>query len=373
MCGSDGVMWFEDLVGFAEETSEQVRANLWVDGALLHSRVNGATYVCGTLETPTLGELRRRVADTHPCGAAAASGAAAPSGAATSEAGQGITVREVVGDVQDLHADTAHAGALFQVASQFNVLEMVSPDVTPERGVGIYEDDRTQGPACAVAAGAGTIYRNYFAPVGGTIGQAGEARQTGQSASRQIDCLADLGAALGNTQGQLWQMRNGYALPSREGLREVSRHLHSATAEERDALRQLLRIGIQWNTQVTIRGCTHTVSQAYCSALPVAYGGHPPAIWEDFAVLVLEAAYEATMCAAILNAAGGGSRKLFLTLLGGGVFGNDMEWITGALERAIRIAGAGASVGASAAAPPLDVAIVSYGSSRREVQRLLTS
>ncbi|MCK5683507.1 hypothetical protein KAJ27_05280 [bacterium] len=51
---------------------------------------------------------------------------------------------------------------MFQVASQFNLLEMVSPGVTPEEGVGRYEHDHTQGPACAIACGVGTIYRNYF-------------------------------------------------------------------------------------------------------------------------------------------------------------------------------------------------------------------
>lgn len=44
----------------------------------------------------------------------------------------------------------------------------------------------TQGPAYAIAAGAGTIYRNYLAVVNG---------QVGQSADTQIDCLADIGAA----------------------------------------------------------------------------------------------------------------------------------------------------------------------------------
>ena len=39
--------------------------------------------------------------------------------------------------------------------------------MTPEHGVTRYQHDRTQGPACAIAAGAATIYRNYFAPVGG--------------------------------------------------------------------------------------------------------------------------------------------------------------------------------------------------------------
>ncbi len=325
-------MWFEALTGFAEESPEQVRANLTVDGPLLRSRVNGATLVWGSLETPTLGELRQRVQAV---------------GTTTT------TVREVVGDVQELHADEGNAGALFQVASQFNLLEMASPGVTPEQGVGIYEHDRTQGPACAVAAGAGTIYRNYFAPVNG---------QTGQSAANQIDCLADLGAALGNADGHLWQMRNGYALPTYEGLQEISRRLQSSSEEDRDALRQLLRIGIQGNTQITIRGCTHTVSQGYCSALPVAYGGHPTSMWADFARLVLEASYEATLCAAMLNAAGGGSNRVYLTALGGGVFGNDRGWILEAMERALRLA---SDAG-------LDVAIVSYGSSRRDILQLVT-
>ena len=50
----------------------------------------------------------------------------------------------------------------------------------------------------------------------------GVAAQTGQSATNQIDCLADIGAALGNTENRLWNMRNGYALPSYDGLVEKS-------------------------------------------------------------------------------------------------------------------------------------------------------
>ena len=52
-------------------------------------------------------------------------------------AGNRIAVREVVADVQALHADAANAGTLFQVASQFNLLEMTSPDLTPEQGYAI--------------------------------------------------------------------------------------------------------------------------------------------------------------------------------------------------------------------------------------------
>lgn len=96
-------------------------------------------------------------------------------------------VQIVTGDVRKMHQEPEYAGALFQVASQFNALEMVGPSVTPEDGVTRYEHDRTQGPACALAAGAATIYRNYFVPVG---------NQIGQTAARQLDGLADIGAEL---------------------------------------------------------------------------------------------------------------------------------------------------------------------------------
>ena len=34
----------------------------------------------------------------------------------------------VTGDVRQMHQSPENAGALFQVASQFNLLEMISPD-----------------------------------------------------------------------------------------------------------------------------------------------------------------------------------------------------------------------------------------------------
>ena len=326
-------MWFETLTGFPEESPSQVRTNITVDGQALKSRINRETLVCGHLETPSLADLRERVRS---------------SGHKTGEA----SVREVVANAQHLHTNESNAGALFQVASQFNLLEMASPDVTPERGVGIYEHDRTQGPACAVAAGAGTIYRNYFAIVNG---------QTGQSATNQIDCLADIGTALGNSKSRLWEMSNGYALASHSGLVEISNRLRASSERELDDLRQLLRIGIQWNTQVTLDDCKHTVSQAYCSALPVAYSDHSPHLWVEFAQLILEASYEATICTAILNSAKHGNNRLFLTLLGGGVFGNETDWIIAGIQRALNLY----------EHADLDVAIVSYGASNQSIQQLV--
>lgn len=239
-----------------------------------------------------------------------------------------MSAREVIANVQDLHQDPANQNALFQVASQFNLLEMMAPDVTPERGIGIYERDPTQGPACAIAAGAGTIYRNYFADVNG---------RSGQTSDNQFDCLAPIGAILGNTDQRLWQMVNGYALPTDTGLQQINQRLQDIDEAERDQLRQALQIGLQWKTQVTKDDASHTVSQAFCSALPIAYTRHSLELWAPFAMLVLEATYEATLCAARINADQTGNRTLFLTLVGGGAFGNEMEWITRAIQRALSL------------------------------------
>ncbi len=326
-------MWFKALTGFCEESTEHVQKNLSLSGHVLKSLVNNKEYLCGFLEIPSLGELRNRIQlDGFPAGK--------------------LSVREVVADVQYLHLKESNRDALFQVASQFNLLEMISPHATPEHGVDIYEDDSTQGPACAVAAGAGTIYRNYFVTVNG---------QTGQSTANQIDCLADIGSALGNSGDRLWVMQNGYALASEKGLFEINNKLKQASESERDELRELLRIGIQWNTEVTISDSRQTVSQAYCSALPVAYSEHSPDLWAKFAQLILEATYEATICAGILNYQHRGNNTIYLTLVGGGAFGNKNEWILNALSRTFsqyRHVG-------------LDVVIVSYGNSNHSVRRLI--
>ena len=229
------------------------------------------------------------------------------------------------------------------------MLEMVGPSVTPEHGVTGYIHDRTQGPACAVAAGAGTIYRNYLVPAGGGIGQ---------TKHRQIDALAQLGQALAQRLGRpvesLWSMRNGYALCTADGLSSIGRHLRQASDEEQDYLRGLLALGVHRDVAVTdVRGDDPpVVTQVYCSALPIAYSGIPADAWEPFARLVLDAAYEATLLSAAEQAWRGGSPTVLLTRLGGGAFGNPDGWIDAAISRGL------AQVGRDG----LDVQLVSSGS-----------
>ena len=313
--------WFEQLTGFPESSYAQVQASLEVRGATLHSKVNGAAWGIGTLEVVSLQALRERVA-VRP---------ALPGR---------LKVSIVRGDARQLHRLPENTGALFQVASQFNLLEMASADVTPEDGVARYAHDKTQGPACAIAAGAATIYRNYFALVGG---------RAGQTKDRQIDTLAPLGEALAQATGlpveALWTIRNGYALCTRNGVDAIDHCLAGLDEAGLDQLRSRLHIGLHHDVEVTDMprdagdgGARPFVSQAFCSALPIAYSrGAAGARWQAFATLVLEAAYEATFCAALARAEAGGSRRLLLTLVGGGVFGNAEAWVLTAMERAMRL------------------------------------
>ena len=331
--------FFERLTGFPESTYTETRDRLEVVDKALRSTVNGAAYGIGEFELVALDTLRDRVAKLG-----------GPVGR--------LRLSIVQGDVRNMHQARENQGALFQVASQTNCLEMVGPDVTPEDGVARYEYDRTQGPACAIAAGAATIFRNYFVAAG---------ERQGQTAHHQLDGLADLGAAMSSALGRpteaLWRTRNGYALASRAGLDMITAYIGALNERARDDLAGRLRIGIHRDVEVTDAPSRPGpfVSQAFCSALPVAYSGVSGTHWQTFAQFVLDAAYEATMLEAVLNAQRGASNIVLLTMLGGGAFGNDDEWIHAAIRRAVR----------KVQAFDLDVRLVSYRAPSAAVQALV--
>ena len=194
-------MWFEQLTGFKEESPENVKKNIEINGSEFVSLVNSQRFSFGKLEVPTLSELKNQSKNII-------------------EYTGKIQVTEIVADVQKLHAQIENSNALFQAASQFNLLEMVNRCVTPEQGIDRYEFDYTQGPACAISCGAGTIYRNYFAEVNGQIGQ---------TANNQINCLDLIGKELGNDELNLWEMQNGYALANQNGLLAINKKITQLT------------------------------------------------------------------------------------------------------------------------------------------------
>ena len=307
--------WFEKITGFIEKDYDQVHNNISVTGQNLLSKVNQMNYSIGCFECLSLKELRNKTFNQI-----------------RTEEKSSCSI--VIDDVRNLLNSATNNGSIFQVASQFNCLEMVSPDVTPEQGITRYEWDRTQGPACSIAAGAATIYRNYFIPID---------KDFGQTTTRQINNLDSLTEKLAEdmncSTSDLWFIKNGYVITNEKALNQIDTHLSDCNENDLDQYRQLLKIGVHWDVQVTTSFENHQpiVTQVFCSALPVAYNKVNPSSWSRIAQLILDASYEATLLTGIINKKSNGNNSLFLTLLGGGVFGNKEEWIQKAIIRALEI------------------------------------
>ena len=127
----------------------------------------------------------------------------------------GCTFANISGNAKSLHLDQANAGSVFMVASQFNCLEFVSPHMTPEDGIAIYEGDRTQGPACSIACAPATVVRNYFAQDGQN------AINTLQQTLAMLEESRDSTEA-GSSPRQCVQVKGGYTFPtSDESLSEL--------------------------------------------------------------------------------------------------------------------------------------------------------
>lgn len=311
--------WFKELIGFKEELSvlrQLVTVHPAMDGSglELYSQANQRRFPIGTFTTPSVRELRDTLHDRF--------------GEQPSTASEAFSFEHiVVDDTRNLHA--MNPGAVFQAASQMNALEFPSSSVVPEDGITNYVSDRTQGPACALACAAGTLYRNYFHP----MKREGEPEQLGQTADLQINNLDVLEKFLENDVYNYWDVKNGYVFSDEKRLAALRERFGSIPAEE---ITDRIKIGLQANVGVTDAIEDVRVTQAYCSALSCAYSGVGVDHWEPFATLVLDGMYEATILSALLNREN--SKDVFLTFLGGGVFGNKREWIANSIGRAMAIA-----------------------------------
>ena len=372
-----GPDWFSKLFGFSETGYRSTQKLFAVRGTRLYSRANGQSWEIGTFETPSLAQLRQRVAQLPP-----------PSGGP-------LKLSVILGDVITLQALASNRLALFQAASQFNCLEFVGPSVVPEDGIAAYVCDRTQGPACSVSAGPATVFRNYFAPVqiskptletsrepSGSEEKSGseeqlEAKpqwQIGQTSSRMLNNLDLLNERLGNVpEGRFFQVKGGYTLARDDGLVNLNRRLAECSREELAQIRDCLKVGVHSDVQVTstawgsvlLEDSQQRISQVFGSACSISYSRNPRALWRPFASLILDASYEATLYAAVLNMAKhqgeGASHVVYLTLLGGGVFGNELKDIASAIEKAC----------VKLSQYPLDVRIVCRFEIENEVQQIV--
>lgn len=393
------MLWFRDTFGFDEldkreakgdgvpsqkgsnasrgardksEWSAPVYANFTYNEPWLHCRANGVTYHAGTLRTPSLAELPSpghesahkikldiRKAGLRPSTAKPANERDQRGHSPLNKGFARLALDIVQADVTTLHADPSNAGATFMVASQFNCLEFCHPSMTPEHGISIYAHDRTQGPACSLCCAPGTVVRNYFC----FTDQAG--RKTGQTSDTMINNLCDIERSLDNAVHQYFQVYHGHTIATEDGMQRLAQRIRAMSSQERTDLKRQLRVGLLEDTQVIAgqdqRGSNphnaarHMVTQVLASACSLSchvtqhmsvllssdqFGSHNQAsadAWEPFARLVLEAAYEFTLTVAAnrLLQHTSANPHVYLTLLGGGAFGNPLSWIIDAIHVAL--------------------------------------
>ncbi len=304
--------WFEKLTGFKETNYLDTKTRLEFHDDKLFSSANQRQFELGKFEICQLKDLRLRTKQLE-----------ASNSNSTSKCS--LVEGEIYEDAYRLHCLPEVNGAVVQVASQFNLLEMASPQVSPEDGVTCYQHDHTQGPACAMAAGPATLYRNYGILLGS---------ERGQTRLNQVNTLDSLIQALDIKN---IEMRNGYAMIGTLGLSDVAEKLTGIADQQLEDIKGLLKVGVHWNTAVTAIGAPtgQKVTQVFCSALPLAYNkDRSTELWEPFARVVLEACYEATLLVTALNHEMTGNPRVYLTRVGGGVFGNRSQWIDNAINRA---------------------------------------
>lgn len=323
--------WFARLFGFKEWTNQNYIKTRQAfsynpnNGVLKSRAASGREFVAGFFSTPSLEELRARV-DLD---------------SARKLDSEELEMIRINDDAGRLHNAEENHGAVFQCSSHFNCLAHASPAGKAEDGITCYSSLKTQGPSCALACPAGTVVRNYFA-FGG---------EHAQSIDSQVTNLKDVEALLGNKLGsegeRYFQVRCGHTLANEGNLTQLKKVLDE---DERlqEEVRKNLRVGVQSGTEVLTSGHGRSlrpaeseqqlVTQVHCSALSVGFSGCSSSLWSTFASIVLEANYEATLLVGIENALQNphipGSRKVFLTAVGSGAFGNSRSWIDSAMYKA---------------------------------------
>lgn len=337
--------WFELLFGFQEARLSylevQSKFAISADHKVLTSLPNKRSFHIGSFTTPSLKQLKENALKLF------------DQSVMTMTEGENTLQYQhiVVEDALNLHY--LHKNALIQAASQFNCLEFPNPRITPEEGVTNYMNDPTQGPACALACAAGTVYRNYFALTANSNEASTQTKlfQRGQTAANQINNLDELEILLRNDEYHYFSVSNGYTFSTNDDLVRLNRYFSELSYSEMNQLRERIKIGLHKDVGVNFKSRFEEVvdaddvrvTQAYCSALSCGYSKEVSdfAMWEPLARLVLEATYEATLWASVANlienGPGRGHDEVYLTFLGGGVFRNDMNWIIDSIGRAMAV------------------------------------
>ncbi len=279
-------------------------------------KVNGTPFAVGDFSCLPLPELRKKAGDVSHLGK--------------------LTYEYINGNISDIIKGITDEIVVVQAASQFNLLEMTGRNVTPAEGIAGYVFDNTQGPRVALSSPVGTLFRNYAVWNG--------ASQIEKQINTLVTVMKELGLILSGRNGSEPSKEGQYSYLNGYLYMYPSTTLRKTPKEIQTIMDQELRVGIQWNTpsyyNPTIKLC-----QVYSSALPLGRylisENEIPMIdnindikdeyyrlIKPFAVALLASTFKCTLQAGVIQASHRGGRcTVYLTAVGGGVFGNPHEWI----------------------------------------------
>lgn len=307
--------WFLHCFGFCESV-EDVYENIECveagDHAIIKSKVNGREFNAGNFQVRNLPSFVSKNFEAR------------HGGSLSILNGSGWR-REMINpaDILTTQALLENNGATYLAASNFNCLEFCSGRQTAADGITNYVYDPTQGPYCALATAGAVMYRNYFIP-----------RENGKRGQ-----IGDDIKLLGKTP---IYVDNGFPFVKEE--KDVKK-LAEIPFDYSD--HDVYYIGVHRNCEVTTTRGTQNGFFADVKTPMIAHHVYAAAlnfmrnhVWKNEFTLniekhILEAEYRATIYAAwensLLYPDLPGSKKLFLTLLGGGVHLNPTDLICNAI------------------------------------------
>jgi hypothetical protein len=214
-------------------------------------------------------------------------------------------------DIGYLQSLPENAGSLFQVASNFNAVEAATELYSPisHNFVTKYIFDRTQGPIASISCGGAAISRNY----GAFADSKTATTEWSQTDEKQVNFLENL--------KEHFPMVNGYIVMTgnepKFNRKNWKKYLASASIGLHEGCEVTTGYGVSPVTK------PQKVDQCFTAAMNMAQGSSglknkSSPDGELKSQFVLDAAYHGTYMTAIQHE----HKQLFLTMIGGGAFGN---------------------------------------------------
>jgi len=297
---ADWMPWF---LGLQEEqlSADGVRQRIFdADSSTLLNESTSQRWPCGRFSLESVSDLARALSEA--------------SQTSMSEARVPLKVKDGI-DIGDFQATLRTEDcAMVQIASNFNCVEVPSRSVLPDHGglVRGYATDRTQGPAASFGVPAASLLRAHY-PFHHADMAPG---QWGQTEAKQIELLADVREYFGT------------CVNGKVTLEGAERRVVGA---EVDVVASEIKVGIHADAEVVFgrsktRGALNVLPEPRAvvdQVLSASVNWHSPGCQpadglDNLTRCALRAAYQGAYLAAIRR----GRKNLYLTLIGGGVFGN---------------------------------------------------